>query len=213
MGFDKTEKYRTSLKKRKLLSLLRILFFLFMPNHCQVTFMAPSDRPAGTRQFWAWAQLSSGPALSVAWLKRGERNNASHQKERKGESGKGGRMKENAKIHGGSPSSLFLPSFPTPNLARTPPSNPGCLRVTAQSPLWGTGRQPRCSPPLKRVAFQQEAWWGKNKSHLHDIGTFYWGTMARSQESKGGDGLSLAVFLYFLFFFSKPNDVFQITAR
>lgn len=101
---------------------------------------------------------------------------------------------------GGSPSLLFLPSFPTPNLACTPPSSPVCLRVTAQSPLWGTGRQPRCSPPLKRVAFQQEAWWGKNKSHLHDIGTFYWSTMKRSQESKGGDGLFLAVFLYFLFF-------------
>lgn len=124
------------------------------------------------------------------------------KKKRQDKSRKGGRMKEKAKIHGGggSPSLLFLPSFPTPNLARTPPSSPGCLRVTAQSPLWGTGRQPRCSPPLKRVAFQQEAWWGKNKSHLHDTGTFYWSTMKRSQESKGGDGLFLAVFLYFLFF-------------
>lgn len=81
LGFQ-TEKQRErnteSLSKAALLCLLRILFSLR-----QVTFMAPSDRPPGTRQFWAWAQLSSGLALSVVWLKRGEKNNASHTEKEK----------------------------------------------------------------------------------------------------------------------------------
>lgn len=45
------------------------------------------------------------------------------------------------------------------------------------------------------------------------LATFYSRTMKRSRVSKGGAGLSLAVFFSFLSFFSKPNDVFQITLR
>lgn len=78
---ENREENRKPFKRGTALSSKDLVFSVHAPSSlCQVTSVAASDRPAGTRQFWAWAQLSSGPALSVTWLKRGERNNASQGK-------------------------------------------------------------------------------------------------------------------------------------
>lgn len=59
------EKDRKPFRKGTALSFKDLVFSVHAQPLCQVTSVAASDRPAGTRQFWAWAQLSSGPALSV----------------------------------------------------------------------------------------------------------------------------------------------------